>query len=88
MSLLIPLNLYNEATLGFESNPKEFASETNIKLFGHLPQAPGQMSFLLKCASANLRGFFLFLYIFFSQPSQVYMGSIPESQLKSKLVIP
>jgi len=39
-------------------------------VFRHFPRAPGQISFLLKCASANLRGFFSFFFIFFFQQSQ------------------
>ena len=33
-------------------------------VFGHFPQAPGRVSFLLKRASAKPQGFFLFIYIF------------------------
>jgi len=47
--------------------------------FGHLPQAPGRMSLLLKCGSANLRYFVFFLQ------SQACAGSIPKSKFKSKI---
>ena len=47
-------------------------------VFLHFPWAPGRMSFLLKCASANLKGFFF-------QQSQVCVGFIPESKLKSEI---
>ena len=58
-------------------------------VFGHFPRAPGRMSFILKCASAKPRGFLFFfliyIYIYIFQQSQACMGSIPESQLKSKI---
>ena len=60
-------------------------------VFGHFPRALGQMSFLLKCASANLRGFSFFWCVCVCvciQQSQACAGFIPESQLKSILVIP
>ena len=55
---------------------------TITMVFGHFLQALGQMSFLLKYASANLKGFsFLYIYIYISQGCA---GFILESQLKSK----
>ena len=53
-------------------------------VFGHLPRAPGQMSFLLKHASANLR---VFLYIFFNNHKRVQVP-FQNPNLKAKLVIP
>jgi len=51
--------------------------------FGRFPRAPSRMSFLLKCASPKPWGFSFFFKYFF-QKSQACVGSILESQLKSK----
>jgi len=48
-------------------------------VFGHFSRAPGRISLLLKCASANLEAFF------FGAQSQACVVSIAKSKLKSKI---
>ena len=80
-----------KATLGFKRNPKESACETNIRCtslaqlsLGIFCELLGKWVIFLNVQVRTSWFFFLPFYIFFQQ-SQACAGSIPESQIKSKI---
>jgi len=74
-------NLYNEAILGFERSPKEFAWETNIRCLGIFHELLVKWAFFSNVHVWTLVIFLLSFFIFFFQQSEACIGSIPESQL-------